>query len=102
MMAHVTAAALTAEMKILAHPASVDTIPTSAGREDHVSMSMGATLKVAQIIDLVTGVLAIELLAARADVPTLDQDRPPSPDIETLAALIASGELEQAIGQPLR
>ena len=45
MMAQVTAAALASEIKTLAHPASVDTIPTSANREDHVSMSMGAALK---------------------------------------------------------
>ena len=52
MMAQVTAAALTSEVKTLAHPASVDTIPTSANREDHVSMSMGAALKAAQALDL--------------------------------------------------
>ena len=45
MMAQVTAAALTSELKTLAHPARVDTIPTSANKEDHVSMSMGAALK---------------------------------------------------------
>ena len=49
MMAHVTAAALTSEIKTLAHPAAVDTIPTSAGREDHVSMSMWAALKAARV-----------------------------------------------------
>ncbi len=52
MMAHVTAAALTSEIKTLAHPAAVDTIPTSAGREDHVSMSMGAALKAARVVEL--------------------------------------------------
>ena len=51
MMAQVTAAALTSEIKTLAHPASVDTIPTSANREDHVSMSMGAALKAARALD---------------------------------------------------
>ena len=54
MMAHVTAAALTSEIKILAHPAAVDTIPTSAGREDHVSMSMSAALKAAQVVAFAT------------------------------------------------
>ncbi len=52
MMAQVTAAALTSELKTLAHPASVDTIPTSANREDHVSMSMGAALKAERAVSL--------------------------------------------------
>ena len=119
MMAHVTAAALTSEIKTLSHPAAVDTIPTSAGREDHVSMSMGAALKAARALELARLVVAIELLAAcqaidllaplttsaplervrraiRARVPALDADRPPAPDIEALAALVATGELEAA------
>ena len=119
MMAHVTAAALTAEIKTLAHPAAADTIPTSAGREDHVSMSMGAALKAARAVDLAAHVVAIELLAAtqaldllaplasstpleavrrliRTRVPTLVVDRPPSPDIAAILALIDSGELLRA------
>ena len=64
MMAQVTAAALASEIKTLAHPASVDTIPTSANREDHVSMSMGAALKAARAVELATRVLAIEMLCA--------------------------------------
>lgn len=119
MMAHVTAAALTAEIKTLAHPAAVDTIPTSAGREDHVSMSMGAALKAARALDLASRVIAIELLAAaqaidllaplttsaglsavhgalRSAVPPLEADRPPSPDIEAIALMIQSGALERA------
>jgi histidine ammonia-lyase len=119
MMAQVTAAALTSELKTLAHPASVDTIPTSGNKEDHVSMSMSAGLKAARMAELVTRVLAVELLCAsqaidllqplttspplarvhdciRAHVPTLHDDRPPSPDIERIAALIESGELERA------
>ena len=51
MLAQVTAAALTSELKTLAHPASVDTIPTSANKEDHVSMSMGAALKASRAVD---------------------------------------------------
>jgi histidine ammonia-lyase len=117
MMAHVTAAALVSEIKTLAHPASADTIPTSAGREDHVSMSMGAALKASRVLELARWVIAIELLAAcqaidllaplttspplarvhqaiRAEVPMLGDDRPPSPDIESIAALLASGHLE--------
>ena len=118
MMAQVAAAALTSELKTLAHPASVDTIPTSASREDHVSMSMGAALKCARAVELATQVLAIEILCAcqaidllapletsprlrrahtlvRKHVHMLGDDRPPSPDIETLAALIAAGGLQQ-------
>jgi histidine ammonia-lyase len=119
MMAHVTAAALTAEIKTLAHPASVDTIPTSAGREDHVSMSMGAALKASRVVDLATDVVAIEILAAcqaidllaplatspplarvhaavRARVPVLGADRPPAPDLAAIRDLIATGGVERA------
>ncbi len=119
MMAHVTAAALASEMKILAHPAAADTIPTSAGREDHVSMSMTAALKAARAVELATQVVAIELLAAaqavdllaplrtsdalaqvhaavRARVPRLDRDRPPAPDIATLCEAITNGAIEGA------
>ncbi len=64
MMAQVTAAALVSEIKTLCHPASVDTIPTSANREDHVSMSMGASLKAARVLELAVRVIAVELLCA--------------------------------------
>jgi histidine ammonia-lyase len=124
MMAHVTAAALTSEMKTLAHPAAVDTIPTSAGREDHVSMSMWAAVKAARAVEIATEVVAIELLAAaqgidllaplstspalarihavlRKHVEFIDADRPPAPDIAALVALIASGELDRACDGPL-
>jgi histidine ammonia-lyase len=120
MMAQVTAAALTSEMKTLAHPASVDTIPTSANKEDHVSMSMAAGLKAMHALELARPVVAVELLCAcqaidllsplttsaplarvheiiRARVPTLDDDRPPSTDLAVITDLIASGELERAI-----
>lgn len=119
MMAQVTAAALTSELKGLAHPASVDTIPTSAGKEDHVSMSMGAALKAARAVDLARTVVAIELLCAaqgldflaplassaplervratiRAVAPTLGDDRSPAPDILRIAERIADGSLERA------
>jgi histidine ammonia-lyase len=121
MMAQVTAAALASELKTLAHPASVDTIPTSANKEDHVSMSMAAALKAARAVDLARLVVAVELLCAcqaidllaplstsaplarvhdlvRDRVPTLDADRPPSPDIHAIDAIIATGELERACG----
>jgi histidine ammonia-lyase len=64
MMAHVTAAALVSECKVLAHPASVDSIPTSAAKEDHVSMSPIAARKLAAIVGNLERVLAIELMAA--------------------------------------
>ncbi|MDH3743956.1 MAG: histidine ammonia-lyase [Acidobacteriota bacterium] len=62
MMAQVTAAALASENKTLAHPASVDSIPTSAEKEDHVSMGMGAALRLARCVRNVRRILAIELL----------------------------------------
>jgi histidine ammonia-lyase len=121
MMAQVSAAALTSELKTLAHPASVDSIPTSGNKEDHVSMSMSAALKAAHAVELARHVIAIELLCAsqaidllrplttspplarvhdavRAQVPALDADRAPSPDIERIAQLIARGDLERACG----
>jgi len=119
MMAQVTAAALTSELKTLAHPASVDTIPTSGNKEDHVSMSMAAALKSMRAVELAARVLAVELLCAcqaidlltplatsttlarvhefvRARVPTLDDDRPPSIDIDVIVTMIEGGELERA------
>jgi len=68
MLAQVTAAALVSENKGLAHPASVDSIPTSAEKEDHVSMGMWAALKLQQVIANVYSVLAIEFLAAAQGV----------------------------------
>lgn len=64
MIAHVTAAALTSENKTLAHPASVDSIPTSAGQEDHVSMAPWAGRKLLHILENLRHILAIEALAA--------------------------------------
>ena len=116
MMAQVTAAALASELKSLAHPASVDTIPTSAGKEDHVSMSMGAALKAARAAEMAQQVVAIELLCAsqgidllrpltsspalervhatiRAGVPRLTDDRAPAPDIARLASYISDGSV---------
>ena len=119
MLAQVTAAALASEIKTLAHPASVDTIPTSANREDHVSMSMGAALKAERALQLATRVIAIEMLCAcqgidllaplttspalrrvharvRSVVPMLTDDRPPAPDIEAISKLITDGSLGSA------
>ncbi len=73
MIAHVTAAALASENKTLAHPASTDSIPTSAGQEDHVSMATWAGRKLLGVTDNLAGILAIELLAATT---AIDQLRP--------------------------
>src|SRR5438132_13780583 len=64
MTAHVAAASLVNEARVLAHPASVDNITTSGGKEDHVSMGMTSALKLRAIVDLAENLLAIELLAA--------------------------------------
>jgi len=121
MIAQVSAAALVSENKILAHPASVDSIPSSAGREDHVSMGATAALKLAVILDHVRTVLAIELLCAaqgldlrrplrttprlegvhailRARVPAMMVDRPLAPDIAAVRALIDDGSILAAAG----
>jgi histidine ammonia-lyase len=117
MIAQVTSAALASENKVLCHPASVDSIPSSAGREDHVSMGMTAALKARQVVENVRTCLAIELLVAaqaldlraplrpatkvaeahariRAVVPHLDGDRELHRDIETLCRMVDGGELE--------
>jgi histidine ammonia-lyase len=89
MMAHVTAAALVSENKILAHPASVDSIPTSADKEDHVSMGMTAALKLRQVVANVRRVLAIELVAAAQGLDLLRPLRSSEP-LESLHALVRS------------
>jgi histidine ammonia-lyase len=63
MIAHVAAASLLNEARVLAHPASVDNVPTSGGKEDHVSMGMTSALKLRSIVDLAENLFAIELLA---------------------------------------
>lgn len=121
MLAQVTAAAVASEMKGLAHPAGVDTIPTSANKEDHVSMSMTAALKAERALSRAREVVAIEILCAcqaidllaplstspalarvhalvRSRVPTLDDDRPPAPDIAAITNLIETRDLENACG----
>jgi histidine ammonia-lyase len=87
MIAHVTAAALVSENKTLAHPASVDSIPTSADKEDHVSMGMWAALKCRRVAANVRRILAIELLAAAQGI---DLRRPltSSKPLERLHALV--------------
>ncbi len=118
MVAQYTAAALVSENKVLAHPASVDTIPTSAGQEDHVSMGFHGARKARAVVENVKRVVAIELLAAaraiellrplrtsapleaavaalREAVPTAEEDRPPAPDIERVVRLIDEGILRE-------
>lgn len=115
MMAQVTAAALTSECKVLAHPASVDTIPTDGSKEDVVPMAMGAAIKLRRVLHNVRHVLAVELMCAaqgiefrrplrggvgvercyaavRTRVPALTADRVLGPDIESLAVGVQLGE----------
>ncbi len=126
MIAQVAAAALASENKILAHPASVDTIPTSANQEDHVSMGVTAARKAMEILENTERVLALEWLAAaqarefhadlkagkgveaahkllRKSVPALERDRYLADDIATAHWLLCGGALvsvvEKACGQ---
>ena len=119
MMAQVTAAALTSELKTLAHPAGADTIPTSGNKEDHVSMSMSAGLKAHRALELARIVVAIEFLCAcqaidllrplhtspalaqahdfiRSRVAVLEEDRSTSRDLDVITEMIASGDVERA------
>ena len=116
MIAHYTAAALVNELQSLAHPASVDTIPTSANQEDHVSMGGTAALQLAAAVDRAEHVLAIEALCAaqgidyraplrpgagvasahdtiRARLPHRTADAPPAPEIATMRELLHAGDL---------
>ncbi|MGI9271765.1 MAG: histidine ammonia-lyase [Woeseiaceae bacterium] len=85
MMAQVTAAALTSENKTLAHPASVDSIPTSANQEDHVSMATFAARRLHDMLDNVSCIVAIELLAAAQGIE-FHRPKRSSPDIEAVIA----------------
>lgn len=116
MIAQVTCAALASENKTLAHPASIDSLPTSANQEDHVSMATFAARRLRDIFDNVAGILAIEWLAAcqgldfrkplttsdrlhtlvnllREQVPFYDKDRYFAPDIELAKQLITQHQL---------
>jgi histidine ammonia-lyase len=120
MIAQVTSASLVSENKVLCHPASVDSIPSSAGREDHVSMGSISAKKLRQVVDNVRASLAIEILTAsagidqrlplqpsrgvrvahglvRSRVPPLEADRPLYRDIEAVIDLVRTGELAQAV-----
>jgi histidine ammonia-lyase len=125
MIVQYTAAALVSENKVLSHPASVDSIPTSANKEDHVSMGTIAARKCRSVLQNAETVIAIELLcgcqavdlltrgrpglgteaayiACREVVPRLDRDRLLAKDIESMLALLRSGEIirrvEKAVG----
>jgi len=122
MMVQITAAALVAESRTLAHPASIGSIPTDANQEDFVPMGMGAAFKARRILDNAVHVVAAELLCAgqglellrpltpgrgivrlherlrglRPGVPPLTDDRPPAPDLERLARAIREGVFDPA------
>ena len=124
MIPQVTAAALVAENKQRAHPASVDSIPTSANQEDHVSMAAHGARRLLDMAANARTIVGIELLAAaqgcdflphiassppleavrallRAGVPRLEEDRHLHPDIEAATALVASGAVVRAAGSEL-
>ncbi|MFO7537744.1 MAG: aromatic amino acid lyase, partial [Chloroflexota bacterium] len=124
MMVHYTAAALASENKVLVHPASADTIPTSANVEDHVSMGAAAVRQVGQILDHVETIVAIELLLAaqgvdfrqralgteqlgqgtavaydliRQHVPFIHTDTILYPHMEQVRQLVAEGTIKRAV-----
>ena len=120
MIAHVTAASLASENKSLAHPASVDSLPTSANQEDHVSMATFGARRLQPMIANTAHILGIELLAAaqgieflrplqssavleqvhallRQTVPAMAQDRYLAPDIERATALVRDGSLARIL-----
>ena len=125
MIAHVTAAALASENKSLAHPASVDSLPTSANQEDHVSMATFAARRLGEMAENTAGIVAIELLAAaqgidfrrplrssepieeahamiRAVAPHLDGDRFLATDIEAAKPLVMQGRFLQFCAEVLK
>ena len=121
MIAHVTAAALAAENKQRATPASVDSLPTSANQEDHVSMATHGARRLLEMAENSAAIVAIELLAAcqgveyqaplatsprlgralatlRETVPAMRRDRFLAPDIEAAKAMIRDGAIARAVG----
>ena len=120
MISQYTAASLVSENKVLAHPASVDSIPTSANQEDHVSMGATAARQARMILENARWVLAIEFVVAaqalefhkplepgpgvksalsaiRTVVPPLETDRLLTPDVEAVRTLMCSGAIRQAV-----
>jgi histidine ammonia-lyase len=129
MLVQYTAAALVSENKVLAHPSSVDSIPTSANQEDHVSMGASAARHARLVLEHVERIVAIELLCAaqaldlrlaalgdpspapgagvveahrriRARVARLEHDREPGPDLAALTALVHEGQLADLVAGP--
>ncbi len=121
MIAEVTAAALMSENKHLAHPCSIDSTPTSANQEDHVSMAAHGAVRLHRMTRNLAAILGVEALCAaqgigfraplrtsprlarvveaiRAEVPPLGQDRPMAPDMERAARLVRDGRLLAAAG----
>jgi histidine ammonia-lyase len=121
MLSQYTAAALVAENRVLSHPASVESIPTSGLQEDHVSMGWGAARKLQRVILNTANVLAVEIMCAvsaiehraplhpaaatlqvcdavRERVEPLDDDRPIGSDIEAIAEMILHGEFDRFVG----
>ncbi len=121
MIAQVTATDLLAEMRVLAHPASVDSVTTSANQEDHISMGMAATRKLRRSVECLEYILAIEILCGaqaleylrpltagrgveeararvREEIPPLDGDRVLSGDIEKVAAMVREGRFARIEG----
>ena len=119
MITQYTAAALVSENKVLAHPACVDSIPTSANQEDHVSMGTIAARQAREILENVRHVVAIEMLVAaqgldflrplapgagvraayqaiRSEVPHLEEDRIPADDIQTVYQMLLCGQIVQS------
>jgi histidine ammonia-lyase len=121
MMAQIVAASLVSELRLRAHPASVDSVPTDANKEDHVSMGVAAALKLRDAVELLQTVLALELLVAaqaleflrplrpgagvlrardvlRQAVPPLHRDRVLAPDVDRVLALVRGGAFADLAG----
>jgi histidine ammonia-lyase len=122
MMAQIVAAALVSDARLKAVPASVDTIPTDNNKEDHVSMGVGAALKLRDVVRLLETVLALELLTAaqaieflrplragpgveralelvRSRVPRLERDRVLAPDVAEVETLVRAGEFARIVAE---
>jgi histidine ammonia-lyase len=123
MIIQLTAAALVSENKVLAHPASVDSIPTSANQEDHVSMGSVSAIKLLQVLQNVNDVLAIELIInmtaldlrkeksspaienvkslVRGSIPALEEDRVMQDDIKAASKMIQDAAILKVLGLTL-
>ncbi len=98
MIAHVTAAALASENKCLAHPASVDSLPTSANQEDHVSMATHGARRLLDMTDNTAGIVAIELLCAAQGIDLrkpVETSQPLRRVMETLRAKVAFWDIDR-------